>query len=42
MNDVTLKELKIVVERAVRPVEATTARKRQDAGGTAGPSRVHV
>ena len=29
MNDVTLKELKIVVERAVRPVRATMARKRQ-------------
>ena len=29
MNDVTLKELKIVVERAVRPVRATMARKRK-------------
>ncbi len=29
MNDVTMKELKIVVERAVRPVRATTARKRK-------------
>ena len=27
MNDVTLKELKSVVERAVRPVRATLARK---------------
>lgn len=29
MNDVTLQELKIVVERAVRPVRATVARKRK-------------
>lgn len=29
MNDVILKELKIVVERAVRPVRATLARKRK-------------
>lgn len=29
MNDVTLRELKIVVERAVRPVRATIARKRR-------------
>ena len=29
MNDVTLKELKIVVERTVRPVRATMARKRR-------------
>ena len=29
MNDVTLKELKIVVEQAVRPVRATMARKRR-------------
>ena len=29
MNDVSLKELKIVVERAVRPVRATMARKRR-------------
>ncbi len=29
MNDVTLKELKTVVERAVRPVRATMARKRK-------------
>ena len=29
MNEVTLKELKIVVERAVRPVRATLARKRK-------------
>ena len=29
MNEVTLKELKIVVERAVRPVGATMARKRK-------------
>ena len=29
MNDVTAKELKIVVERAVRPVRATIARKRK-------------
>ncbi len=29
MNDVTLKELKIVVERAVRPVRASIARKRK-------------
>jgi hypothetical protein len=29
MNDVALKELKVVVERAVRPVRATMARKRQ-------------
>ncbi len=29
MNDVILKELKIVVERAVRPVRATVARKRK-------------
>ena len=29
MNDVTLKDLKIVVERAVRPVRATLARKRR-------------
>ena len=29
MNDEILKELKIVVEQAVRPVRATMARKRQ-------------
>ena len=29
MNDVILKELKIVVERAVRPVRATMTRKRR-------------
>jgi ATP-dependent Clp protease ATP-binding subunit ClpC len=29
MNDLTLRNLKIVVERAVRPVRATTARKRR-------------
>ena len=29
MNDVILRELKIVVERAVRPVRATIARKRR-------------
>jgi hypothetical protein len=29
MNDVTLKELKIVVEHAVRPIRATRARKRR-------------
>jgi hypothetical protein len=29
MNETSLKELKIVVERAVRPVRATTKRKRK-------------
>ena len=29
MNDATMKELKVVVERAVRPVRATMARKRK-------------
>ena len=42
MNEVTLKELKIVVERTVRPVRATMARKRQDAGRTAGSFGVHL
>ncbi len=29
MTDATLKELKVVVERAVQPIRATMARKRQ-------------